>query len=159
MVLGAWPEQGFLTIFQMSALDAVGEVYFVQGSRTDRSRINRKVRRADMKNWLKYMRQEELQDLQFKLSQRPWTPPTEDQVDRMLKEIRAAQTERSKAPDVGELIRQAEILKDRKMEEMKFAEAAEFRDLIRVLKNTDVLEAVLKTNASGQAPAPNVSEG
>lgn len=49
-----------------------------------------------MSNWLKYMKQEELQELQFNLSQDPWKPPTRDQVDRMLKEIRTAQTERSK---------------------------------------------------------------
>jgi hypothetical protein len=50
-----------------------------------------------MKNWLYYMTQKEIQDLQFDLGHSPWTPPTQDQVDRMLKEIRTAQTERAKA--------------------------------------------------------------
>jgi hypothetical protein len=55
------------------------------------------MKRERMKNWLHYMTQKEIQDLQFDLEQSPWTPPTQDQVDRMLKEIRAAQTERAKA--------------------------------------------------------------
>lgn len=51
-----------------------------------------------MINWLYYVKQQELQDLQFNLDRDPWVPPTKDQVDRMLKEIRTAQTERAKVP-------------------------------------------------------------
>lgn len=102
-----------------------------------------------MDNWLKYMKQAELQDLQFKLSQRPWTPPTEDQVDRMLKEIRAAQTERSKAPDVMEIIHQGEALKDKKIAEAKFEEAGLIRDLLQALKS-----AMRRESSSTKASAP-----
>lgn len=48
-----------------------------------------------MRNWLRYMAQEEMTALQHSLSVSPWTPPTRDQVERMLQEIRTAQTERS----------------------------------------------------------------
>lgn len=50
-----------------------------------------------MINWMKYMKQEELVDLQIGLDKDPWAPPTKDQVDRMLKEIRTAQSERAAA--------------------------------------------------------------
>lgn len=48
-----------------------------------------------MINWMKYVKQEELVDLQIGLDKDPWVPPTKDQVDRMLKEIRTAQSERA----------------------------------------------------------------
>lgn len=48
-----------------------------------------------MKDWLKYMKQEEIIDLQIKLDKDPWEPPNQDTVMRMLQEIRAAQTERA----------------------------------------------------------------
>lgn len=48
-----------------------------------------------MINWMKYMKQQELVDLQIGLDKDPWVPPTKDQVDRMLKEIRTAQSERA----------------------------------------------------------------
>ena len=50
-----------------------------------------------MINWMKYMKQQELVDLQIGLDKDPWVPPTKDQVDRMLKEIRTAQSERAAA--------------------------------------------------------------
>ena len=48
-----------------------------------------------MNNWLKYMKPEELVDLQVKLNHVPWVPPTQDVVTRMLQEIRTAQSERA----------------------------------------------------------------
>lgn len=50
-----------------------------------------------MINWMKYVKQEELVELQIGLDKNPWVPPTKDQVDRMLKEIRTAQSERAAA--------------------------------------------------------------
>jgi hypothetical protein len=48
-----------------------------------------------MKDWLKFMKPEELIDLQTKLGKVPWTPPDQEVVARMLQEIRIAQSERA----------------------------------------------------------------
>lgn len=46
-------------------------------------------------SWLKYMKPEELIDLQVKLGKTPWEPPSQEVVTRMLQEIRTAQSERA----------------------------------------------------------------